>query len=462
MSIPVTGAVIIAVGFWLFFFAPRFLYGAMIISIPFSATAVANLDSGGEGKGIAAWLFLGTLWVFRDAISGLPTWRKQGWRLTRRARWALLGFLGAVITSLCVPLVLNGTAWLPDPVWNQAVPIQFSFYNVTQTGYLGFGVLLAILIAAENCRASRLFWTLRLYVGSCVFVAAWGLLQFWCNVTGHGYPAYVFNTSASTTALGYKESVALSVGALSRVSSAALEPSVFAEELLIALVVLLVSVRIRRSILSNVWDYVGVAVIVAGLLVCTSTTAYVGSLITLVVAATTLARARRPARIYFVLVGVVSCLAALAAAVVPLLGQLASAVLTDKLQTNSGVDRLQSVTLAAHDFLRYPIFGVGWHAVVCSDLIFLILANTGLVGIAAFGWFVLPVLRGLWADVKREVWTAMMLLPAMGLALILAEASGLSYATGYIWVILGLGAGALVASRNASTQLPAVVPTISR
>jgi hypothetical protein len=455
VTFPTTGALILVIGAWLFLFSPKFLYGAMVISIPFSATAVANLRWGGDEKSVAAWLFLGTLWVLRESISGLPVWRKRGWRLSRRARYALLAFLGAVVVSLCVPLLLNGTAWMPDPdpVGSQTVPIQFSLYNITQTVYLAFGVLLAILTAAENCRPSRLFYTLRLYVGSCTFVAAWGLVQLWCNVTGRVYPAYIFNTSASVSALGYKEALALGMGGLSRVSSAALEPSVLAEELLVALVVLLVCIRIGRPILSKKWDYAAVAVMGATLVGCTSTTAYAGVLIALVVAAAALARAHKPAKLYFVLAGVVSALAMLLTAIVPLVGQVASVALTDKLQTGSGFGRLHSVALAAQDFLRYPILGVGWHAVDCWDLVLLILANTGLLGIVTFGAFLLPVLRGLWAGAK-EAQEAVALLAMVAVAVILAEGAGLSYAVGYIWLVFGLGAGAMAASQERHSSAP--------
>jgi hypothetical protein len=449
MTVPATGALIALLGAWLFFFSPRFLYGAMVISIPFSATAVANVRWGGDEKSIAAWLFLGTLWVLREAMSGLPVWHKRGWRLSRRARYALLAFLGAVVASLCVPLFLNGTAWLsdPDPFGSQTVPIQFGLYNLTQTAYLAFGVVLAILIAAENCQPSRLFHTVRLYVGSCMFVAGWGLLQLWCNLTGHAYPAYIFNTSENVSAVGYKENLVLAMGKLSRISSAALEPSVLAEELLVALVVLLVCLRISRPVLSKKWDWAAVAVMGAALIACTSTTAYAGVLIALVVAAVVLVRAGKPAKLYLVVAGLAAGLAVMLAVVVPFLGQIASVALSDKLQTGSGIGRFQSVTLAAQDFLRYPVLGVGWHAVDCWDLVFLILANTGLAGIVTFGCFLLPVLRGLWVRVEQAQ-EALVLFPMVALAVILAEGAGLSYAVGYIWLVFGLGAGALAAANG--------------
>lgn len=450
MSVPATGLLIALMGLWFFLFSPRFLYAAMVISIPFSATAVANLRWGGEDKSLAAWLFLGTLWVCREAVSGLPLWHKRGWFSSRRTRLGLLAFLAAVVISLCVPLILNGTAWLPDPdqVSNQTIPLRFGVYNLTQTAYLAFGVVLAILTASENCRSARLFYTLRLYIGSCIFVAAWGLLQFWCNISGHTYPAYLFNTSTDVAALGYQQTLALGLEGLNRVSSVALEPSILAEELLVALVVLLVSMRIDRPILSKKWDYLAVAVIGATLVASTSTTAYAGMLVALLIAALALARAQRPARLYVILAGVLAGLAVLVASTIPLVGQLASMVLSNKFQTYSGFGRLTSISLAARDFLRYPICGAGWHAVDCWDLVFLILSNTGLLGLIAFGSFLVPVLRGLWAGAKRGARTAVVLLPMVTLMVILAEGAGLSYAAGYVWLVFGLGAGALVAAQS--------------
>jgi hypothetical protein len=455
MTVPITGALILIIGVWLFFFSPKLLYGAMVISIPFSATVVANLQWGGDEKSVAAWLFLGVLWILRDFLSGLPPWHKQGWFSSRRTRYGLLAFLGAVAASLCVPLVLNGTAWLPDPdpLGNQTVPVQFGIYNLTQTAYLAFGIVLAILTAAENCRPARLFYTLRLYVRSCIFVAAWGLFQFWCNITGYTYPAYLFNTSTNVSALGYKETLAMGMESLSRVSSVALEPSVLAEELLVGFVVLLVSIRIRRPLLSTKWDYVALTLIGATLLACTSTTAYTGMLAALFLAALGLARARQPAKLYFVLSGVAVGFVAVVVATVPVVEQLASMVLINKFASGSGLGRMHSVMLAAGDFLRYPIFGAGWHTVDCWDFAFLLLANTGILGLITFGYYLLAVLRGLWTGAEGGARAAVLLLPTITLVVILAEGAGLSYATGYIWLVFGLGAGALAASQTRTGSL---------
>jgi len=365
----------------------------------------------------------------------------------------LLAFLGAVIASLAVPLILNGTSWVPspDPTTTATVPLQFSFYNVTQTAYLAFGIVLGILIAAENCHLSKLLYTMRLYVGSCVFAAGWGLFQFWCNLTGRTYPSYLFNNSKTASALGYKETLTLAMGSMTRVSSVALEPSVFAEEILLALVVLLVSMTLNRPVFSKKWDRTAVVLIVAALVVSTSTTAYAGMFFALIAAGVALRRARKPTKRYFILAGTAAGLGVLVIALAPLLGQLASTVILYKLHSGSGLVRLHSVTLAAQDFLSYPILGAGWHSVDCWDLVLLIMANTGIVGLLAFAYFLFPVFKGLWVSAGKGKGTAVVLLATVGLAVILAEAAGLTYSAGYDWLFFGLGAGAVVAVQSDRT-----------
>jgi hypothetical protein len=468
MTVPFTGALILVVGFCLFFFSPKVLYAATIVSIPFSATAVLNFGQEGQGKSLMAWLFLGSLWVLRETISGVPPWRKQGWLWSRGSRYALLAFWAAVVASMCVPLVLNGTSWVPDmDNWTASIvsaPIRFGMYNITQATYLSFGIVLAILTAAENCSPARLLHTVRLYVGSCMFVAAWGLFQLWCNLTGHEYPFFIFNNGTDLNALGYKETVALRIGSITRISSAALEPSVLASELLIALVALLACRGFRKPLFSPKWDGIALALVTISLVLSTSTTAYAGILVGLVVAAFILLRAGKPSKLYFVLAGAGIAAGALVIEVVPVATQIASTVIFNKLGEASGVARFQSIVVGARDFLRYPILGAGWHTVDCGDVIFLILANTGLMGLVAFTWFLYPVLRELWRSCGTGEYLSVITLSALSFLLIISETGvGFEYASGYDWLFLGLGASvaALVARESYITpRYPAALRSL--
>jgi hypothetical protein len=331
---------------------------------------------------------------------------------------------------------------------NETIPLQFSAYNLTQTAYLAFGVLLAIFAAAENCQSSRLFYTLKLYVAACTFAAVWGLFELWCDLAGHAYPAYIFNTNAGESALGYKEVLELAEGNLARISSVALEPSVLAQELLLAFVVLLVCLGLRRPLLGKKWDYAALALIAFTLLASTSSTAYTGILAALVVTAVALSRAGKPWKRYFILAGTAVGAGALVTVTVPLVGQVLNMMLLSKFEAGSGLERLYSTQLAAHDFMRYPLLGAGWHSVNCADLLFLVLANTGLVGLVALCSFLLPVFRGLWISAGKGKFAAVVLLPAFALMVILAEAGGLTYAAGYVWLIFGLGAAAVIAAQG--------------
>lgn len=459
MTIPVTGALIVIIGLCFFFFSPALLYAAMIVSIPFSATAVINVGSGDDEKGVAVWLFLGLLWLVRETLSGVPPWHQPGWFLSRRARYGLLAFLGSVIVSLSVPLVLNGTAWVPEYIINsnQTVPLRFGMYNVTQVGYLAFGVLLAIFVAAENCDSTKLFYTFKLYVCSCAFAAAWGLFELWCDLSGHAYPAYIFNSNASESALGYLEVLKLSEGTLTRISSVALEPSVLAEELLLAFVILLVCIGFRRPLLGMKWDYAVLVLITSTLLASTSSTAYVGLVMAVAVAAIALARAGKPWKIYAFIAAIALTIATVVLLEIPFLGQMVDMLLFSKFEAGSGLERVYSNQLAVQDFLRYPLLGAGWHNVDCRDLIFLILANTGLLGLIAFGVFAVPVLRSLWMATKKTKLAAVVSLSAISLTLLLSEVAGLTYAAGYVWLFFGVAAGAVIAAQRESS-----VPVVAR
>lgn len=428
----------------------------MIVAIPFSATAVVNVHAGGgEEKGVAAWMFLGALWILREAVSGSPPWHSSGWFSSRRARLSLVAFAGAVSASLCVPLILNGTSWVPDPsvASRDMVPLKFGSYNLTQTGYLLFGILIAIFVAAESHQLSRVRHAARLYVASCTFAALWGLFELWCNLYGHTYPAYLFNTSADASALGYKQALAIGLSGLGRVSSVALEPSVLAEELLIALVLLLVCFKLRRSILSKKWDRIAVVLILSALFVSTSTTAYVGILMAFFLVAVVLSFSGKSSKTYFMAGAGILITGVIVVATAPLVRDVAELMIFGKLDVGSGFERLHSVVLAAQDFSTYPILGAGWHAVTSWDLVFLLLANTGIVGFTAFFYFVIPVVRGLWTSARARKPAAVALLPTILLTLILAEVAGLTYAAGHVWLVFGLSAGALAASQTEEPKL---------
>lgn len=459
MTVPVTGAIILVVAVWFFLFSPRLLYPALIISIPFSATAVINFNLasaayGETEKSLMAWQMFAVLWFMHGVISGVPPWRRIGWFLTRRSRNWLLIFLASLFASLTVPLILNGTGWVhswityPGYLGPSTIPLALTSHNLTQSAILVFGVLFTILVAAENCSSVNVLYTLKLYVGSCFFVASWGLFQFWCQLRGKPYPAGIFNTSENVVALGYKQVYGAGNVIVGRISSATLEPGVLAMEVLAALLVIVVCLEVRHAILPRGWNWLAIVVIGVVLLLSTSSTAYFGLLAVPLLTGLVLARAGSE-RWKHQLFAAMGCLTfgALMVIYFPLVNQILKAAIFLKYLSGSGATRIESVWIAAREFLRFPILGVGWGTVNSWDLVIFLLSNLGIIGLFAFMGFLLPALRRLWCLVGRGDLLAAVLFPALVLVVILAEGDGFTCGLAYNWFVFGLAAGATSAAR---------------
>ncbi|HXH48144.1 MAG TPA: hypothetical protein VNM47_02120 [Terriglobia bacterium] len=449
MNFPLTGVLLIALSVYFFLFAPRALYLATVFLIPFSAMAVVNVGWGGGEKGIAAWIFMGTLWMVRTSISERPFWRHPGWWLTRRARIELLVLLACGFVSLLVPLMLDGTAWVQYYRLNsnEMIPLTLNGERITQTGYFAFGVVFIIFVAVENCDPRRLLQSVRAYVASAIFVSLWGFVQLWCILTGHAYPAFLFNNSMGTSAQLYIEQ--FPELDLHRVSSVAVEPSQFAFSMLLAFIILLVAIGLRRPILSRRWDVAALLLVTAALLISTATTAYAGLVIASCLAVVVLARAGAIRWLYVFLAVGVAALGVAIALTVPVISDLVDLVILNKAQSYSATERLHSFVLAVHYFLEFPIFGLSWNTAGSGDLVMEFLASLGIVGFSAFAIFLRDELLSLWRAPARGSRWAVILLAGVCLMLALSETTGFPFAMGYVWFTLGLGISApFVVSRQ--------------
>lgn len=442
MSFPGTGLLILLIGAYFFFFAPRMLYLAAVFFIPFSATAVMNVGWGGGQKGISAWIFMAALWMVRTGVSGKPFWKHVGWRLTRRARIELLALLACAFVSLLVPVILNGTAWVEyfRIASDEMMPLRLDGERLTQTGYFVFGIVFAMLVAVENCDPKRFLQSVQTYIFSGVFVSLWAFFQLWCNLTGHVYPAFIFNTSMGTSAQLYGER--LGELNLARVSSVAVEPSQLGFAMSLAFVLLLVSLVLARPVFTKWRDISALILVGATLAISTSTTAYLGVALTLCLVFGVFIRAGRLSWKYAIVgIGGVAG-GVLALLTVPLVHDLLNLVILNKLQTGSGMERINSISLGIRYFLQYPILGTSWNAVNSADLVFEFLASLGLLGFSVLLVFLIGEFRMLWRGSARDSEWSLVLLPAVLVMLGLCEATGFPFSVGYVWFPLGLGIAA--------------------
>jgi O-antigen ligase len=442
MDLPITGAILLILGIYAFFASSRLLYAAMVFLIPFSATAIVNLNWGEEQKGISAWLFFGALWILQSVLGPSPPWRQLGWRPTQEPRRQLYLFLLVVLASLSVPLILNGTITVRYFRLNstEGTPLHLSGEHFTQFAYLALGILVTIFVAAKNCEPEDFLRSVKIYVASATFVAAWGAFQFWCNMSGVEYPSFLFNTSLTESAQLYNERV--QELDLSRISSVAIEPSIFAQACLVAAIFLMVSIGLGRPIFSKKWDWMGLLLIVTVLILSTSTTAYFGLMLALVLMIFTLYRAGSLSKVYLVIGCVMAVGTTMGALAIPFVRDFVAIQIAGKDETGSGLERLYSIYLAAQYFRDYPVLGLGWGSITTTDMVLKLLSNTGLIGFIAFAIFLIGVFKSLWkASTKRKPWV-LQLFATFLLMVVLSEVSGFPYAAGHLWFVLGLGIAA--------------------
>jgi len=442
------GWVLLSLGVSLYWLAPQSLYALMIFFLPFSATAVVNIGSAGSASGVQASMLFGSLWMLKE-LPGLG-------RISLRSYWPRLrmpirqlSFFGlVVIISLVMPLWINGhvvieSAELGD---SGSAPLQFTATHITQTIYLIYGVLLTILVALKNSEVQELIRSVKIFLISAIFVSLWGLFQLLCWSFNLEYPAYLFNTSATESALGYTQEIR-EVG-LKRISSVATEPSMFAQCMLIAAILALFTLLSPKPLISKMWDRLAVGVIIGGLLISTSTTAYLGLAGVLAVYGIALMylRIRRGQLVVFLLLfaGLLFFVYAGFSSV----QDVVASMIIGKGESYSALARLNSVLLARDYFFQYPVLGLGWGSVTSHDLVFKLLSNTGLAGLFTFLMFLVTAVTCLWraardgesVNVDRKLWPVC-LLATLIILIFTNVTGGFAFTYGHVWFVFGLAIG---------------------
>ena len=429
------------------------LYWLAVFFVPFSSTAIVNVGSNGAYSGLQAWMFFGTLWIVSQTVSGVrlknSSYRQQMRASTRK----LIIFLLVAFCSLIMPLWIDGrlSIYFQSPLSNDAHPLVFSFQHVTQFLYLVFGVLFAIFVGLKNSHFVQFRKTLRVLLLSAMFVNCWGILQWFCYERGFDYPAFLFNTNKNEAAMGFSSE--FSDLGIPRISSVATEPSILAQYLLVILVLVTFAVLDQRVILSKLLDRFALGLTLMVLLLTTSSTAYVGLAVLVPVFLFAFIRLGkvRPLQAALCLTALVSCCLFVYART-SFIQDLADTVIFSKADSYSGLERLNSVILAAGYFLRYPILGVGWGSVTSHDLVFKLLADTGAAGLLAFGWFLKSLGSGLWnsssgmrmdAQGDRSGYWASCLLVANVVFILTCAVSEFTYVFGPLWLVFGMSLAAL-------------------
>jgi hypothetical protein len=460
MQVTPIAALLIPLGLFFFFFSPSLLYWCMVFSLPFSATAVVNLDFMGASSGLQATIVFGGLWMLAE---GHKTLRKSGFWHSNQMKTSvrqLKVFLFVATLSLIMPLWINGrlTVYCPDLLCNDSAPLRFGARHITQTIYLAYGIMITVLIAARNADLRQFRKSVRVFLISAICVSFWGMLQWYCYRAGISYPAFIFNTSKTDSALGYLQE--LSDFGVARISSVATEPSMLAQFMLIALVFAIFAVFAQRVVISKFWDRLALVTTILILFLTTSSTAYVGLAILLPVSLTGLWYLGRLSALLVLGVALAVIALYLVYTNSQLIQDFANKLIFSKAEDYSGVGRLNSVLLALNYFRAYPLLGIGWGSASSYDLIVKLLSNTGILGLVAFVIFLNTVFSRLWKlmkprtphNVSERTYWACCLLVASFMLIVTNELTGFAFVYGHLWFIFGM-ALAVPIFRDSSFQV---------
>jgi hypothetical protein len=475
-AVPPIGWFVIFLGLVLVLVSPRWLFGLAVFSIPFSATAVVNFgspdaDLDTNAFGVQATIFLGGLWIARELVVRIRTRDFSFPRSLRTTAWLLVLFMSIAFVSLAMPAIIDGRFVVRTEASDSFTPLVPSFQQLTQFAYLAYGLIFALFAAARSIDRHWLRTTVRAYVAGAVALALWGWMQFVVVTTGHTYPDGILNTNVHPAAQGHVEELHLSVGSIHRISSAAMEPSMFAQVLLIAVAFLSVLALNGRSLYSRPLDKYALVVVVSVLVLSAATTAYVGLVLLLILLFPTVARRTRRTRYAIAAAGALIA-ASLLYALVPLIRAVIDDTVFAKAQTWSAAERLGTVTDAWWHFVEYPFLGTGWGTAPSHDLAVYLLANVGVVGLAAFLALVIHLLRQLHRAThavrpasRTDVAYASAAQVALVLMLVLNALTGFAFVFGHVWLVIAVAAACAAlagASQETSAEPGARIRTRTR
>ena len=442
VDITIPGYVLIPFGIIFLLKSSDLLYIAMLLSSSFSAMSVVNFSTNGHAVGLQATIYFGLLWIMKELYGSDLSSKKALISENRNALLLLLIFMIVVLISLFVPLIISGDIVLPSdiPELTEAQPIRFTFHNVTQYIYLLYGCVVCVCIMFRNANCADIKLSIKTLLISGVILSCLAIWQFLDFKFDLYYPDYIFNCSHSISARGHIQ-IFEKLG-IKRLCAAAVEPSIYAQYLLVSLSLGVMWIVSERTLFSKNRDYLGYFIMLVMLFMSTSTTAYVGYVMFIVIVSMVTIYYRwriiTLAKIYgisFVVIGSISYM----------YQGLFKMVITSKIQEGSGAERLASVATAFEAFKKYPLLGVGWGSIGSHDMIVKLLSNTGILGFIAFFSFIAYIIvqclkwMALYRDHPDE--TAIYLLGlfcAFIVLLCVSTLTGFPFVFGHWWIIVGL------------------------
>jgi hypothetical protein len=392
MSVPISGLIVMAVAMWFMFMRPDDLVLLAVVMNAFAAASVVNIG-GGFPIGIAPYYFIAALVTVRL----LPRWIAgkvpffEGEPAASYARVMALFVSVCVFSALILPNLFEG---LPVDVARAGVasyrqiplaPLHWSLSNGGQAVYmvLNFFVILEFLRKCNDEGFSAMLG--RAFTLAGLLAAGVGLFQVACNHVGVKFPAWLINSNVA-----WAQNTEQGIAGFNRMSATFVEPSdagrFFACWMVFELTLAMWSRRAER------WHWLFASVATVLLFLTTSSTGYVIAAVSWSVAVmqmvgtlfrTGIIRVRKAAAIIGAVGGGVLVLL-----FVPGVWNLLNAVLFEKANSGSGIDRTATFGRAANVFFETWGLGAGLGSNRAMSVPFYVLSNLGLLGAFLFVYLI--------------------------------------------------------------------------
>ncbi len=453
MSITFTGMVLIPLCVYFFLFKQRYLFNLAVFSIPFTGTAFfvlhgAQLANDERGLGIRVSIILFSLLFLMGLVKAAKLAR---FHMPFLARWYLTLILILTLTivlSQMMPLYISGSFNVVDSykeilAYADEIPLYYDIQWATQALYFVFGCLVSMYLVIHLGTSDLLISTLRIYLYSTIFVSAWGLIEWLLYQLSVPYPYQLFNHNSASFG------GSMELYGMVRITSVALEPSILSQQLITTLPFFLFKEKGAITVLSPALHKLGAGMIILVLMLSTSATAYIGLLFVLIWYYFSLDR------ITYNTILIRSAITIFFIGVVLGLSDYIYGIVMYKIESFSGNERLMSVMYAVKYFVNYPILGIGWGVMPSWDLLFCVLAGSGLIGFVVmfmlFAQIIVTLLKIRAKEYGYEYVRKSSLLSFVSLLLV-SQLSGFIYHSLYFWFILGFVVAVIVHITNVESR----------
>lgn len=450
MSAPASGIVVVVISFWILVARPKDLILLAVVYNVFAAIAVVNVG-GSFPIGIAPYYLAASFIALRFApkiASGKLRIFFKGEPAVSLSRAMALFVIVCVVSAFALPNLFNGVpvdvprAGVPTAHQIPSAPLHWSLSNLGQAIYmvLNLFVILEFLLRSEDSaftgRAARAFEI------SGLLASLVGLSQVACIHSGLRFPTWIFNSNDAWA----QNTNQLIAGGYHRMSATFVEPSMAGGFFACWMVFeLTLAVSSSRSELVH-WAAATVATVL--LVLTTSSTGYLIATVTWTIAAlqtvitlfrTGLVRVRKTTAIICAIGG-----ALLALLLVPGVWDLFSAVLIEKQNTESALDRGATLGRAINVLLSTWGLGAGLGSNRAMSLLFYVLSNVGVLGTALFVYLLVKpylmatsIMRSL--PISRELRGFIRASAAALAAFLVGQlVSGAEITGSQLWVLLGM------------------------